>query len=357
MPFSFLNRQPKKRDQLIAVDLGGRTTKAIQLQRQNGSFTLVNYCLLDAPIFEKNLSVELLTEHLKNVVQALDAKTKLVTLAVGVGDSVVRTTEMPLIPVPDMRQILKLNAKTYMQQDMPGYVFDCAVIQSNRVPTQADKMKLGGDGKKQKVLVAGARKQLIDDLQTAVRNTGLIPDHIVPSVIGPVNAFELTMPQVFASEVIALVDIGFKNSTICILQQGELILSRVVALGGDRITSGLAESMNISYAEAEGIKVGMPHEVQNDLEMLVKPLGRELRASIDFFEHQQDKPVGRVFISGGSARSEFIVKTLESELLVPCETWNPLASIQLSLPPQQSAEVEHIASQLSVAIGAAAGSF
>ena len=357
MPLPFFSSQPKKRDQIISIDLGGRTTKAIQLQRQNGGFVLQGYCLLDAPIFEKSLSVELFTEHLKNVIQALNSKTKLVTLAIGVGDSVVRTTEMPQIPIPDMRQILKLNAKTYMQQDMPGHVFDCSIIQSRHEPKPAEKAKLLQEGKKQKVLVAGARKQLIDDLQTAMKNTGLIPDHIVPSVIGPVNAFELAMPDAFTKEVVALVDIGFKNSTICILQEGELILSRVVAIGGDRLTTGLAESMNISYAEAEGIKVGMPQEVQNDLEMLVKPLGRELRASVDFFEHQQDRPVGQVFMSGGSARSEFIVKILESELLVPCNTWNPLASIQLSLPPQQSAEVNHIALQLSVAIGAAAASF
>ena len=48
--------------------------------------------------------------------------------------------------------------------------------------------------------------------------------------------------------------------------------------------------MNISYAEAEGIKVGMPGEVQAALESQVQPLGRELRASLDFFEHQQIVP-------------------------------------------------------------------
>src|SRR5438477_12276170 len=99
MPLPFFSSQPKKRDQIISIDLGGRTTKAIQLQRQNGGFALQGYCLLDAPIFEKSLSVELLTEHLKNVIQALDAKTKLVTLAIGVGDSLVRTAELPMISI------------------------------------------------------------------------------------------------------------------------------------------------------------------------------------------------------------------------------------------------------------------
>jgi hypothetical protein len=41
--------------------------------------------------------------------------------------------------------------------------------------------------------------------------------------------------------------------------------------------------MSISYAEAEGITIGMPQEVQSAMEPLLSTLGRELRASIDFF--------------------------------------------------------------------------
>src|SRR5438874_3608447 len=114
-------------------------------------------------------------------------------------------------------------------------------------------------------------------MQTAIRNAGLVADDILPGLVGPVNAFELAMPEVFSKEIVALVDIGFKNTTICILQQGELILSRVVGIGGDKLTNGLAETLGVSYAEAEGIKVGMPSEVQTQLQTLVLPLGRELR--------------------------------------------------------------------------------
>ena len=61
--------------------------------------------------------------------------------------------------------------------------------------------------------------------------------------------------------------------------------------------------LGISYAEAEGIKVGMPAEVEQHLEGLIIPLGRELRASIDFYEHQNEKTVNRAYLTGGSARS------------------------------------------------------
>jgi type IV pilus assembly protein PilM len=357
MALPFLNNANRKRDQMLSVDLGGRTTKALYLQRKGDNFVLSHFALMDAPIYEKNLSTELLTEHLKTICQALEAKTKLVTLAVGVNESVVRHADMPSMPVGDMRQILKNNTKNYLQQDLPGHVFDCTIIVPRAGQKPGEKAKTTGAPQKQKVLVAGARKQILDDMQTAVRNTGLIADHIVPGLVGPVNAFEMAMPEVFSKEVVGLVDIGFKNTSICLLQEGELILSRVVGIGGDRLTTGLAENLGISYAEAEGIKIGMPTEVQPQLESLVLPLGRELRASIDFFEHQQDTTISQVFIGGASARSELIVQMLQAELMVDCKVWNPLNFLQVSLPPQQMSEVEHVAPQLSVALGAALAAF
>src|SRR5690242_10081830 len=113
MALPFLTNSARKRDQMIAIDLGGRTTKAVHLQRKNGSFALSRFALLDAPIYEKSLSADLLAEHLKTVCQALDAKSKFVTLAIGVNESVVRHADLPQMPVADMRQVLKSNTKTY----------------------------------------------------------------------------------------------------------------------------------------------------------------------------------------------------------------------------------------------------
>jgi type IV pilus assembly protein PilM len=355
LPF-FDSRVGKPRDRMLAVDLGGRITKAVHLQRRGRSFVLSGYALLDAPIFDKTLSVDLLTEHLKAVGQALEFKTKAVTLTLGVNEAVVRHTEMPRLSADDMRLVLKHGSRTYLQQELANHVFDCHVL-ANHSPDApakpAESPKALPGPHKQKVLVAGARKQLIDDFVEGARRAGLVANCIVPGLIGPVNAFEQAMPDVFTNETVALVDLGFKNSSICILQRGELVLSRVVGIGGDRLTKGLAEALNVSYAEAEGIKIGMPTEVQMQLESLVLPLGRELRASIDFCEHQQDQPVTRAFVTGGSARSEFILSTLQHEMMIDCKILNPTTFLQMELTPQQTVEIEQVAPQLAVALGAA----
>jgi type IV pilus assembly protein PilM len=338
---------------MMAVDLGSRTTKAVCVQRRGQGFALCGFTLLDAPIYEKTLPPELLSEHLKAVAQALRPTTKYVSLTAGVNDAQVRHADIPRMPVHDMRMVLKLNSKNYLQQDLPNHVFDCYISARTQQPKPSDKPLDPGSSQKQRVLVAAARQQFVKDLVQGAKGAGLIADCIVPGLIGPVNTFEKALPEVFKKEAVALVDIGFKNSSICVLLEGELILSRVVGIGGDKLTNGVAEALSISYAEAEGIKIGMPAEVLPQLESFLIPLGRELRASIDFFEHQQDRPISQVFVTGGSARSEFIVQKLQQELMVECKVLNPTTFLQMQLPPQQTAEIEQVAPQLTVALGAA----
>ena len=358
MAFSlpFLNGVTKKRRaQMISVDLGSRTTKAVLLERRGEIIALTRYALLDAPIFEKKISAELLAEHLRAVADALGNTTKNVTVAVGLDEAIVRQVEMPQIPLDEMRQILKVNHKSYLQQDLPNHAFDCYVIPP-KASRAADKTATPG-APKFKVICTAARQQLVTDFMKATTLAGLIPDSLVPGLVGPINTFEQALPEIHERETVALVDIGFKHTSVVVLDRGELALNRIVNIGGDQLTAGLAEMMNISYAEAEGIKVGMAPEVESALQMQVIPLGREIRASLDFFEHQQDRPVSQVYVSGGSARSEMILQMLHSELLVECKTWNPTGFLQLALPGQQAVEVDHIGPQLTVAVGAALAAF
>lgn len=339
---------------MLAVDLGSRTTKAVLIERRGEVLALTRYALMDAPIYEKRFSPDMLSDHLRAVSEAVGGGTKFTALAVDADSTVVRQIEVPHMPVGEIRQLLKINYRNFMQQDMPGCVYDCHIFapQLSANGKTAQPAKPAGMPKL-KVLAVGAKQQLIEDYQTAIKNAGLVADCVVPGIVGPLNAFELSQPQVFENGAVALVDIGFKHSTICLLDRGELILSRVVHIGGDRLTAGLAETMNISYAEAEGIKIGLAPEAQAALDTQVVPLGRELRASIDFFEHQRDKVVSQIYVCGAAARSEMFLEMLRAEMIVECKTWNPTTFLQLALPGQQTAEIEQVGPQLSVAIGAA----
>jgi type IV pilus assembly protein PilM len=354
MAFPFFRGRAKKREQVIAIDLGARTTKAVCLRSKADRFSLEGYAIQENSGVSEGRERDGWAEHLKKTCQALGASSKHVVLALGVADSLLRQVEMPAMPVDDMRQMLKLNPKNYLQQDLNDYLFDCCLLAPG---AGANGAATGKTTPKCKVMVGGAKKQVVEAWQAAAKGAGLLPDQIVPNLVGPINTLELAQPEAFNKEVIAVIDLGFKQTTISILQNGELMLSRVVGFGGERITKSLAEVMNISDAEAEGIKVGMAQEVEASLVPVIAPLGRELRASIDYFEHQHDKTVTHVFACGGAARSECIVQALQSELMVAFHSWNPTGFMDLALSPKQMGEIEQDAAQLVVAIGAGLAGF
>lgn len=353
MSLSLLRHGSQKIDQIIAIDLGARSTKAVYVQKNGGTLNLVSYTVQETPPFEKRISRELLTKLLLEVTQALNAKTKRVILVVGAADCLICHADMPLMSVSEMRKSIKLTSKNYFQENLPGHSFDCFVFppqQESNLPAGKKQMA------KSKALLVAGKDELIENLQEAAREAGLVVEQITPGQIGPVNAFE-ALPSDLPRPVVALIDIGFLHSTINILDDGKLRLTRVVNLGAHKLTSGLAETLKITYSVAEGLKQVMPHKVQTKLKELMSPLCQELRASIDFFEHQQEKIVSEVFVSGGTARSPVLIEILQTELMLPCKNWDPSGSLALTLSPTQTTEIKQDGPGLAVALGAAISFF
>jgi type IV pilus assembly protein PilM len=357
MAWPFLNSGARRIDQLVSVDLGNLQSKAVHLQQRGDRLVLGGFVVQPAPKQEKDASLEAFTSHVKGLVHALGDPTRNVVFSLGVAEAFVRHAELPPMPLPEMRQMLRLNSKAYLQQDYADHVFDCSIVLLRAPAPSASgekrPMPQSAGPQKQKILVGGARRQRVEDLKNACRNAGLVACQILPGMVGPLNAFEAAEPEVFAKEVVALVDLGCRHTVISMLDKGELAMNRVVQIGGEQVTAALAEAMGIVPAEAEGIKVGMASEVQPHLEMALSNLGRELRASIDFFENHHDMRVGQVFLSGSAARNEIMARILQNELTLPCKAWNPTAKLQLALPAEQRARLEEVAPELSVAVGAA----
>src|SRR6185436_10053623 len=128
MGLPFMKSRARKRDQIIAIDLGGRSSKAVHLQRKGDGFALANFAVVDAASHDKTISEDVLTEHLKEIGRLLDVRSKPITLALGVNDTVFKQAEVPLMSPEDLRQMLKYNTKNYLQQDLQDYVFDCHYI-------------------------------------------------------------------------------------------------------------------------------------------------------------------------------------------------------------------------------------
>src|SRR5688572_4270680 len=169
MSLPFFNTRAKRRDEVIAIDLGGRHTKAVRVQKKGDRLSLAGYVIQDSPSEQSSFSVDVLAEHLKSVSRALGETTKTVVVSLGVTDTVVRRAEMPPMAMDEMRQLLKFNTKNYLQQDLPDHVFDCAFV----LPRGTTDTPKPVAGQKQQVLVGAGKRKLVEDVATAIREADL----------------------------------------------------------------------------------------------------------------------------------------------------------------------------------------
>ena len=346
-------RERKKPTQVIAIDLGAGTTKAVHIQRRGENLSLLNHTILPAPESNREVAPAVLADHLKRIGETLNAQTKTVAISFNSNAAIVRMVETQLMTPADLRQVLKLNPRIYLQLDLPDHLFDCQVIRCYAQAGDGQAKGLPSGAQKQQVLVAGVPRRVVDALVAGATGANLMPLHIMPGILATVNAFQSAVPERFSRDAVALIDVGFRSSSICILDQGELALSRTIPTGGDCVTKSLSQALNVSYAEAESIKIGIPEEVRPTMESCLGSLGRELRASLDCFEHQRDKFVSGAFLTGASISSELILDVLQGELRIQCEVWDPTAQLHLGLTPAHEGELRLHASQLSAAIGVA----
>jgi type IV pilus assembly protein PilM len=346
-------RRSLRRDEIVAIDLGTRVLKAVHLRRRGSEVILLDYALVEVVPGEHAVPREQLTELLRKALKALSAPTRRAVLVLGSAKSILAHLNLPAVAPSDLRRMIKLSPKNYLQRDLPDHVFDCYVSSAARTtganPAPRDKLK-------SKVLVGGARQADLDEVTLAAREAGWVVEDIALGPVGIANAFRVR-PDEVSDEVVALLEIGFSSSTINIMQGGQLLLTRTINFGAEKIADVLEKASRSRELPAndEDTSFSEEVEVQSRLQRAILLLSREVDASIGFFVSQQEATVSRVLVSGGSARSQFILQTLEAELAVPCESWDPSAGLRLELPEARRQEIEYEAPQFTVAVGAGLG--
>ncbi|MCD6051465.1 MAG: hypothetical protein K0Q55_2874 [Verrucomicrobia bacterium] len=113
MALPFLSNSGKRRDQAVVVDLGTRVTKAAAIQRKGEAFSITGFAMVDAPVYDRGISPDILSEHLKTVMQQLGARTKHIVVVLGVSDSILRTAELPMVGINDLRSRHRSSARRW----------------------------------------------------------------------------------------------------------------------------------------------------------------------------------------------------------------------------------------------------
>jgi type IV pilus assembly protein PilM len=312
---------------VVSLDVGSSTLAGVELSSTRDHVSLTRAAIDSLPdglMIDGEVAMpEELASHIQEFWQANKFGTKRVRLGVANQRVVVRTVEMPAFDDPAM-------------------------------------------GRRERVVLVAAHREMIDSLANAVRRAGLQPVGIDLEAFALIRAL-LPEPSVVdqgnqstPAQVICHVGAGMTNVVVAVDRQCQF--TRLVSFGGRSLTQAVAERTGMPPAEAEALKrtCGLLGEVpdgwdqnavaavRHALAVGARPLVQEIGRSLDYYRSQQfSRPIDRLILSGGTSLCAGLDRYLQQALGVRVELADPMAQLDAG---EASPE---IAARAVVAVGLA----
>jgi type IV pilus assembly protein PilM len=335
---------------VVGVDFGRYAIKSVLLSRRgNNRFVFSNYAV--RPIDGPMSSPEEIAGQVKRVFKEMGGSAKACAVAISSEDAIIRIIDQPETPTELLREALRLNGMTLLNQDVKDFVLDCGAIKSSAPGNGAQE-----SGGRVKYLVGGLPRTRVAQIEEGFQQVqkNLIDAMQLAPICG-FNAFEFAHEEIFNTEAFMLVDIGHSASTVTVGVKRELILVRAIDFGGEALFDTLVSHCGGTREEAiAGLERGDNEMTIEAARLALTALTREISSSIGFFEGRREENIVRIFVSGGPARSKMLLQILTEELHMPCESWDPFRTCEVTLSANRKQTLADDFVNLNVACGAAA---
>ncbi len=245
--------------------------------------------------------------------------------------------DLPAMSQGELNTAVEFEAKKYIPLALSDIDLSWSVISENH-----DRSK------NLKILLTAVPKQITRNYMKVFSLAKLEPE------VGEIEALALIrslIGNVALSCVI--IDIGARNTGLNIIESGFLRLSRNLNVGGDTITTKIAENLNISLLRAEQFKRDFGVSGSTFIPETIKPvlniIKNEVRQLLTIYQSQNMK-VDKILLVGGGSNLPGIVDFF-GDLRIPVELGNPLKAIGFNKASETI--LKRYALSLPIAIGLA----
>jgi type IV pilus assembly protein PilM len=342
---------------LVGLDLGDSSIKVVQLKdlgkgrgfqlEKMGWDPLPPEAIVDGAIMD----AQLVTETVQRLFQRCRIKTSTPLATAVSGHSViVKRISLPVMSPAELAESIHWEAEQYIPYDIDDVSLDYEILEGS---------SLSGDGSMD-VLLAAAKKEKINDYVSVIEQAGLNTVVVDIATFAMQNAFEANY-EFEPDQVVALVDIGSAVSSISVIHGGNSVYWRDInSIGGNQYTDTLQKELNLSTEQSEKLKRGEEldgvqyEQVMAILSSVNSDVGTEIQKTLDFFKQISgtDKPVDRLFLTGGTSQVIHLKESLAEKLATQVEMLNPFRRI----PESREVNAELINEMMptaSVAVGLA----
>ncbi len=344
----FNRHTPFQHDVAIGIDVGTCQLKAAVVSLRGDRLELTAYAVqpMNASVGQPE-AMQDLADQLQQLSGEFEKNHRQTSVTISCDSAIVCHTELQRVPIEQLKNTLRHDGKDYVPGDPSTYYLDATELvepASDRDAARSDRMH---------VLVGGAAKQEVNWYRDAFRAAQVRPETIELTAVSVVNAFQISQPALCQREVVLLLDIGGRFTSINFLRHGQPVFTRLVKFGGQQLSEYIAQLLTMDSRQAEEEKINMSEPVQVLLQTAIQPLAKEVRESIDAFQHAHNCRVDVAFACGGSACSTKMLELLGEQVGLPIASWNPVENFETDHFNGDGERLKNLAPCLAAAVGAA----
>lgn len=347
-----LNR--KKR--AIGLDIGSSSVKLMELEMdaKSGTYRLVAFGMEPLPpeaiVDGAVMNTGAVVDSIRRLVDKARIKTKEAVVSISGNSVIIKRINLPLMTMEELEESIQWEAEQYIPFDINDVNIDVQLLDdASEDPGQME------------VLLVAARKELVSEYQSLIHQAGLKPVVVDVDAFAVANMFQHNYGEMDAS--VALINVGASNVTIHIVRNGISMFTRDIGMGGRQFTEEIQRTLNISYEDAETMKVGdpekderaiVPEEIEQVLVSVGESLATEIQRSLDFYlSTAGDSGLARIYLSGGGARTPGLARAISRQTGLPCEVADAFARIQIDEREFKEGYLEDVSPQAAVVVGLA----
>ncbi len=340
--------------QAVGLDIGSGSIKVCVLKPTKKSYKLEAFGMVPLPpeaiVDGALMNSTAVVDAIQELFATHRIKTKQVATSVSGHSVIIKKINLPQMTPEELEESIQWEAEQYIPFDINDVNIDVQIL--NTESTQAGQMD---------VLLVAAKKDMVNDYTSVILEAGLEPVVVDVDSFAVQNMFEINY-DVPRSETVVLINIGAQVTNINVLANGTSTFTRDISVGGAQFTDAIQKALNVSYDEAEALKLGggtdtdavVPQEVERVLQTESEAIANEVQRSLDFYAATSaDAHIARIFLAGGSAKIPALVKTIERRTSVPVEVVNPFRNLEVSSKVADPEYLSSIAPMAGVVVGLA----
>jgi type IV pilus assembly protein PilM len=338
-------RRPKS---TVGLDIGSGYVKVVVIDHSGAQpeVSHISYTPLiaDAIVEGEVMDPQLVVEAVRSVFDGLGLKSKRVISSVGGRDVIVKKIPMDRMKEEDARESIRWEAEQHVPFDMESVQLDFQILDPE------------ADGLQMQVLLVAAKRELIDQRVSLLKESGLVPAVVDVDAFALFNAFEYNHPEAMTGSSV-LVNVGHEVATVNLLQDGVPVLTRDIPFGSRALRETLRRARGITAEAAEDILQGRSPEQAEYLPLLVQgcedlAIGIERAVAFLSMGGGQGR-IERVYLSGGGARIPGLAEAVSDRLRTRTQVANPLQRLKVRPGIATLFPVDELAPMLMLPIGLA----